>query len=88
MPRCWPASPQLVALLLAHGADPAAVTGRPRVEWRYEANFKTEAVQFPPKSARQLANESDNDEIKRLLAVRTARSLVASTDPGSGGIEQ
>ncbi len=80
--------PQLVALLLARGADATAVTGRPRVEWRYEANFKTEAVQFPPKSARQLAAESDHDEIRRLLAARTARSLVASTVPGSGETQQ
>ncbi len=70
--------PELVRLLLARGADPAAVTGKPLVEWRYEANFKTDAVVFPEKSSRQLAAESKNDEVRRLLGVGSANATVAS----------
>jgi ribosomal protein L4 len=66
-----------VQLLLEKGANREAVTGRPRVEWRYESNFRTGEVKHPPKTALQLAQArkpgAETDALLRLLTpARTA----------------
>ncbi|MEJ0099624.1 MAG: hypothetical protein WDO12_07755 [Pseudomonadota bacterium] len=43
------------------------MTGRPRVEWRFESNFKTATVEFPPKTALMLAQEKKYSDIITLL---------------------
>ena len=60
--------PALVEKLLAAGADPNARTGASRVEWRYEANFRSGDVVLPPKTPLLLAAESASAEEVRLLA--------------------
>ncbi|MFT4047722.1 MAG: ankyrin repeat domain-containing protein [Solimonas sp.] len=67
--------PELVKLLLAQGADPDAPTGKPSVEWRYEANFKSGVVEHPAKSPLFLAAEHGSVDSMRLLAA-------AGADPG------
>jgi ankyrin repeat protein len=58
----------LVGLLLARGANPNALTVKPRVEWRYEANFKTGDVVIHAKSPLLLAAEGGAAETMQLLA--------------------
>lgn len=60
--------PALVKLLLAKGANPNQLTGAPRVEWHYEANFKSGDVVTPIKSPLLLAAEGGYAETMRLLA--------------------
>jgi ankyrin repeat protein len=60
--------PSLVKLLLARGADPNTPTAKPRVEWRYEANFRSGDVVLPAKSPLLLAAERGSAESLRLLA--------------------
>jgi uncharacterized protein len=60
--------PALVKLLLAKGANPGELTGVPKVEWRYEANFKTGDVVIPAKSALCLAAEAGSAGSMQYLA--------------------
>jgi uncharacterized protein len=62
----------LTKRLLAKGADPNALTGKPRVDWRYEANFKTGDVVMPAKSALLLAAEAGSAPLLELLATAGA----------------
>jgi ankyrin repeat protein len=64
--------PALVSLLLARGAAVDQTTGKPRVDWRYEANFRSGDVVMPAKSAMLLAAEGGSAEIMELLAAAGA----------------
>jgi ankyrin repeat protein len=59
--------PDLVKLLLARGADPNLPSAAPRVEWRYEANFRSGDYQVPSKPPLLLAAEGGSAEAMELL---------------------
>lgn len=64
--------PGLVKLLLAKGADPNALTGPPRVKWRFERNFKSGDYEEPRKSALLIAAEQGSADLMKLLVAAGA----------------
>jgi ankyrin repeat protein len=78
--------PELVKLLLARGAAVDAPTGRPKIEWRFESNFKTGEVEFPPKTALFLAAEKGRAALIPLLTAAGANRGFRLAD-GTGIIE-
>lgn len=66
--------PQLIQLLLARGANPNTPSGKPKVEWRYESNFRSGDYQVPSKPPLMLAAEAGSAEAMQLL-------LAAGADP-------
>jgi len=57
----------LVKLLLSKGADPNALTGPSKVQWRFEVNFKTADFKQPPKPPLLLAAEAGFAEVMQAL---------------------
>ena len=59
--------PSLVKQLLAKGANPNALSGRSKVQWRFEVNFKTADYDPPPKPPLMLAAESGLADVMQAL---------------------
>lgn len=72
--------PELVKLLLARGANPDTPSAPPRVEWRYEANFRSGDYKVPSKPPLLLAAEGGSAEIMDLLANAGADAAFRTED--------
>ncbi|MET0279611.1 MAG: ankyrin repeat domain-containing protein [Steroidobacteraceae bacterium] len=72
--------PALVQLLLARGADPNLPSAPPKVEWRYEPNFKTGDYKVPSKTPLLLAAEGGSAESMQLLLAAGADRNVKAAD--------
>jgi len=72
--------PSLVKLLLAKGANPNALTGASKVQWRYEVNFKSAPYEAVPKSPLLLAAEKGATSIMQMLVDAGADTKVRAAD--------
>lgn len=75
--------PDLVRQLLARGANPDTPSAAPRVEWRYEANFRSGDYQVPAKAPLLLAAEGGSAEIMELLLDAGATAAFRGEDGGT-----
>lgn len=72
--------PQLIQLLLARGANPNTPSGSPKVEWRYEANFRSGDYKVPSKPPLMLAAEAGSADAMQLLLAAGADANFRSPD--------
>lgn len=74
--------PQLVAQLLAAGADLNADTGESAVQWRFESNFKAGSYEFPRSSPLLLAAQAGDAAIMGQL-IEAGADVSAVTSEGN-----
>ena len=72
--------PSLVRLLLAKGADPNAWSGRSKVQWRYEPNFRSGDYYAPSKPPLIVAAEKGSADVIDLLVDAGADPAVRLPD--------
>lgn len=72
--------PELVRLLLAKGADPNTWSGRSKVQWRYEPNFRSGDYEPPSRPPLLVAAEKGAADVIQLLVDAGADPAVRMPD--------